>query len=147
MSIPNKQIGWSNESNLLWQIAKQLERLTDVTSKVSGSNYLKYVALLSQSGTDAPVATVLENTLGVTITYSRVSTGEYLLTASSNIFLQNKTWSVANTPSWDGNGPFALQIGRISDNECHIYSYSIISGIQDLGTNEDRTSIEIRVYP
>jgi hypothetical protein len=37
MSIPNKQIGWSNESNLLWQIAKQLERLTGVTSKISGS--------------------------------------------------------------------------------------------------------------
>lgn len=36
MSIPNKQIGWSNESNLLWQIAKQLERLTGVTSKISG---------------------------------------------------------------------------------------------------------------
>jgi len=27
MSIPSKQIGWSNESNLLWQISKQLEQL------------------------------------------------------------------------------------------------------------------------
>jgi len=34
MSIPNRQIGWSNESNLLWQIAKQIERLTGVTSKL-----------------------------------------------------------------------------------------------------------------
>lgn len=27
MSIPNRQIGWSQESNLLWQIAKQLEKI------------------------------------------------------------------------------------------------------------------------
>jgi hypothetical protein len=32
MGIPNKQIGWSNESNLLWQISKQLERLIQVTA-------------------------------------------------------------------------------------------------------------------
>jgi hypothetical protein len=30
----------------------------------SGASYLVYTALLNQSGTDAPVATVLENTLG-----------------------------------------------------------------------------------
>lgn len=32
MSIPNKQIGWSNEANLLYQISKQLERLIQVTA-------------------------------------------------------------------------------------------------------------------
>ena len=26
MAIPSKQIGWSNESNLLWEICKQLEK-------------------------------------------------------------------------------------------------------------------------
>ena len=31
MGIGPKQIGWSNESNLLWQISKQLERLIQVT--------------------------------------------------------------------------------------------------------------------
>lgn len=35
MGIPNKQIGWSNESNLLWQIAKQIDYLTKVTAKIS----------------------------------------------------------------------------------------------------------------
>lgn len=28
MSVPNKQIGWSQESNLLWQVAKQLEGIS-----------------------------------------------------------------------------------------------------------------------
>lgn len=30
MAIPSRQIGWSTKSNLLWQISKQLERLTGV---------------------------------------------------------------------------------------------------------------------
>ena len=30
MAIPSKQIGWSNESNLLWNISKQIEILTGV---------------------------------------------------------------------------------------------------------------------
>lgn len=36
-----------------------------------------YVALLTQTGTDAPVATVLQNTLGGTVVWSRNGTGEY----------------------------------------------------------------------
>jgi hypothetical protein len=28
--ISSKQIGWSNEANLLWEIAKKLERLVQV---------------------------------------------------------------------------------------------------------------------
>lgn len=33
MSIINRQIGWSNESNLLWYILKEMDRLVKVTSK------------------------------------------------------------------------------------------------------------------
>jgi hypothetical protein len=36
MGIPNKQIGWSQESNLLWQISKQMETLTSVTYNSGG---------------------------------------------------------------------------------------------------------------
>ena len=35
MSIPSKQIGWSNESNLLYQISKQLDQLIKVTSQLT----------------------------------------------------------------------------------------------------------------
>jgi hypothetical protein len=35
MAIPARQIGWSQKSNLLWQISKQLEYLTDVLYKGS----------------------------------------------------------------------------------------------------------------
>ena len=42
--------------------------------------YLVYTALLSQSGTDAPVATVLQNTLGGTVVWSRNTTGDFSAT-------------------------------------------------------------------
>lgn len=146
----SRQIGWSNESNLLYQILKQLNRLTSVISNiVSGGGdtrpYKVYTALLSQAGEDAPVPTVLENTLGETLSYTRIDVGIYVI-ATTGIFPQNKTWAVINTPSYDGNGPFALQIGRINNTQCEIYAYQLPNTLADLGTNDDRTSIEIRVY-
>lgn len=38
MGIPNKQIGWSNESNLLWQISKQLEKTACQLCNLSGTS-------------------------------------------------------------------------------------------------------------
>jgi hypothetical protein len=35
MGIPNKQIGWSQESNLLWQISNQIDLLINVTSSLN----------------------------------------------------------------------------------------------------------------
>jgi len=52
--------------------------------------YKVYSALLTQSGTDAPVATVLENTLGCDIIYSYSSTGIYLINSSEDIFDNSK---------------------------------------------------------
>lgn len=75
MAIPSRQIGWGTEDNLLWQISKQLERLTCVTAGGCGSitttttttlpPYKVYTAILSQD--TEGVVTVLsefENTLG-----------------------------------------------------------------------------------
>lgn len=75
MAIPSRQIGWGTEDNLLWQISKQLEKLTCVTAGGCGSitttttttstPYKVYTAILSQD--TEGVVTVLsefENTLG-----------------------------------------------------------------------------------
>lgn len=35
MPISSKQIGWSNESNLLYQISKQLDQLIKVTASLT----------------------------------------------------------------------------------------------------------------
>jgi hypothetical protein len=56
MSIPSKQIGWSNESNLLWQISKQLEQLIGITSKIV--NY----STTTSTTTAAPTTTTTTTT-------------------------------------------------------------------------------------
>ena len=52
--------------------------------------YTSYTALLTQSGVVAPVATVMQDSIGGTMTWSYNSVGSYTLTSS--------TWSV-DTPA------------------------------------------------
>lgn len=76
MSIPNKQIGWSNESNLLWQVAKQLDRLTKIVASVSTQ-----VTVDNTDTNPVPVSTVGE----VSVKVLGKSTGYKLIsTASTN---------------------------------------------------------------
>ncbi len=49
-----------------------------------------YVALISQSGTSAPVATVIKNTFSGTPVWSRASVGSYILTLTGE-FTLNKS--------------------------------------------------------
>ena len=49
MASISRQIGWSQESNLLYQILNQLTRLTSVLFSLK-PNYKVYTALLTQSG-------------------------------------------------------------------------------------------------
>lgn len=61
----SRQIGWSNESNLLYQILKQLTKLTAVIFSLK-PKYKVYSALLEQQ-TDGTVSVIAEfdNTAGV----------------------------------------------------------------------------------
>ena len=40
MAIPNKQIGWSTESNLIWEIAREVEKINQIVgaSKPAGTS-------------------------------------------------------------------------------------------------------------
>jgi hypothetical protein len=103
-----------------------------------GGSYLKYVALLSQSGTDAPVATVLENTLGGAVVWAYVETGVYSATLS-NAFTSGKTAVFLS-----GNGGL---LGSTVENSSTItiYSYNNVGGAED--EYIQTAPIEIRVYP
>lgn len=86
------------------------DKLTTATANFNGGGaapYKVYKALLTQTGTDAPVATVLENTLGVDLVWTRDSAGVYYGT-SANVFL-NKNVIV------DGNVLLANPIGGLSN--------------------------------
>jgi hypothetical protein len=102
----------------------------------SNNTYKTYVALLTQTGTDAPVATVLENTLGVTPTYTYEGVGQYSIALNGG-FTIVKTWQIISSNN----------IG--SQDKLEIYDNGNDSIWIDTNLSDGKltnTPIEIRVY-
>lgn len=99
-----------------------------------------YRAIISQSGTDEPVATVLQNTIG-NIVWSRVNQGEYRATLA-NAFTSGKTAVIINASS--GSGGVLRGIGVATVNE--IVAYTSLGGSLEDSLLSD-TYVEILVYP
>ena len=119
----------------------EVQSETTINSDSSSTSYLKYVALISQFGTNAPVATVLENTLGVDLTWTRDGSGDYTLTPDSALTLDLNKVVIFTTK---GLGIIGWTRSFVSTNVIKLQSYN------DEGSATDglsRTSIEIRVYP
>ena len=112
---------------------------TQDIADLGGASYLKYVALLTQTGTDAPVATVLENTLGGTVVWTRSGAGVYAGTLSG-VFTENKTAIFLGAAA--GN---IIQYGFV-DSTNYILLLTTEGGV---AADEKLflTPIEIRVYP
>lgn len=104
--------------------------------------YKVYTALLSQSGTNAPVATVLENTLGGTVIWSYVSTGRYNGTLS-DAFTSNKTACLIN----NGQPNAACSAFSFSTSVIRIITASFFSSPAPASDGQlNGATIEIRVY-
>ena len=99
--------------------------------------YASLVQLLTQTGTNAPVATEVYNNTGQTFTWSYVSQGVYRITSTNTPFTVNKTVVFINTGSIN-NGVFEPRWSRISDTVVEIVSSS-----DYLCTNG---SFEIKIY-
>ncbi len=120
-----------------------LDGSTVKTGSAGGASYLVYTALLSQTGTSAPVATVLENTLGGTVVWTRDDAGEYTATLSG-AFTVNKTWLATPGFDWSSTLKYA-NIGRTDANSLKLFTTT-----EDGTTTADEWTalpIEIRVYP
>jgi hypothetical protein len=99
----------------------------DNTGKLvaGGAGLKRYVATIQQSGTGAPVATVMENTLGGTVVWSRAGAGDYRATLSG-AFTLNKT-AVSVTLGYNtGNNLSALPFYPSTVNECILKSCIMI---------------------
>jgi hypothetical protein len=98
-----------------------------------GRPYKVYTALLSQSGTNEPIATVLENTLGGTPTLNYIGVGNYAVDLTG-AFTSGKTGVIIS------NGiPLILSAYRLHNDRV----------IMNCGAGNDRitnATIEIRVY-
>ena len=104
--------------------------------------YKVYTAIVYQTGTSAPTATVLENSLGSTVTWTRNSTGWYVATITNSLFSQGKT-VVFITPQ--GSSPITLVNWGINTvNDMYFFKEQLDETRVD-GLNYQQ--VEIRVYP
>lgn len=115
-----------------------------LTSDLAGGSYKIYRALLTQSGTDAPVANILQNDGDLSIIWTRISSGIYKGTPSINFNLSKTTanvfWLRGNG---DGDASFArnLSLGGIS------YDYITELAFGTPSEQEGTVEVVILVYP
>ena len=127
MGIPNRQIGWSTKSNLLWQISKQLERLTCVTAGgCSTTTTTTTVACISTEWQYTITAEDVENATGNTGEVITINVPNPLEVTAYDEF---GGFYVSNCPSGYSGGGFAFNSGQIgtytlcSVNEPYIWYF------------------------
>lgn len=103
------------------------------------SDYLSYVALLTQSGTSAPTATVLQNNTGLTWTFDYVDVGDYDAVPSIAPSDDNKVLVFGG----DGTGDITKMRWRSGSAKIETKNSSFASDNGRLSN----TPIEIRIYP
>jgi len=103
--------------------------------------YRVYTVLITQTGTDAPVVTVLENTIG-NIVWTRSAPGEYVGTLS-NAFVSNKTFAFAASND-GGLSSFQIDYTSAAPDVIYLVTFDSTNTLSDdLLIN---SSLEIRVY-
>lgn len=123
-------------------------KINEIIDYINGDNGLgtkRYVALLSQSGTDAPNATILVNTLGVVPVWSYDDVGQYIITAEGKFTLLKTAVKVSQTDT-DGGKRMVYQH---DEDSITLFSYDSLGAQNDgeLSDGNAYTVIEIEVYP
>ena len=119
-----------------------VQSIVDLANAVQ-LGYTSLVQLLTQTSTNAPVATEVYNNTGQTYTWSYVSDGVYRITSTGTPFTVNKTVVFANA------GVFAPAIGAntqwslISSSIIELTSLNLNSTQNELITNG---SFEVKIY-
>lgn len=132
-------LAFKDESGDVYTLTKQedLDAIAATEPKV-------YVALLTQTGTSAPVATVLKNTLGGVPVWSYEGIGIFQITLADT-FTLNKTTVFITNRSDDGITVANIFVGNISDDDYITINTS--DGVDGLNSYLYNTPIKIEVYP
>jgi hypothetical protein len=101
--------------------------------------YKSYTAILTQEGTQNPVPTILENTLG-DIVWERISVGVYRGTLEGVITEENTVVFITNGSMYSAVELFAFP------EPGYVHIEALENGLESDGWLW-RTSIDIRVYP
>ena len=104
--------------------------------------YKVYTALLSQTGEDAPVPTVLENTLVGTVDWTREEAGNYIGTLNG-AFPEGKTVCFYTHDGFNGSTGYGGLVRNDSNSVWMTFNNGTGAYIDTQGQSD---SIEIRVY-
>lgn len=139
-TLPAGSIFVDEETPAVW-IAKTDETLELLSTRP----YKVYTALLNQSGTAAPTALVLENTLGGSPSLTRGAVGDYSITLNG-AFTSNKTTVLVGTVgNGDHSATYSSNAYVTSNNQIRIATFDLdtLLLVDDCLLN---TFVEIRVY-
>jgi hypothetical protein len=110
-------------------------------SRLNLLGYKEYVALLTQTSTNAPTVVEVLNNTGATVTPTRFLPGWYRLTFSSSIILATKTLIMISMPDVATGKTVAF---RASDTVVEVKTYNTSWALADGGLTN--TPIIIRIY-
>ena len=101
--------------------------------------YTVYSASLVAAAGAAPTATVLQNTTGLTFTWTRTGTGQFVATVAGTPFAANKFWAMSSAKV-----PQLTSVVRTSTNTARLDNVTSSTGaaLNDLV----EAYIEIRIY-
>jgi len=123
----------------------QEQFLNRTTYQSGGRPYRTYVALLTQSGSNAPNATVLENTFPITPTWVRASTGIYNLNLSGS-FPVSGTFCSATLHSIPKGVERVALFGAVTNHQCRLRVYGSGSNMAVRDNFDKFMSVEVRSY-
>jgi len=111
-----------------------------------GLPYKSYVATITQDGSAAPVATVLQNDTGLTFSYGRVNDGQYYIAVSGGTLTLAKTFFMVQAYSAESG---CLAIPGYSDpTTTRLYFQSLDPTLTpNDGLFDFPSPLEIRIYP
>lgn len=140
LTVDNTLIYDESTNSLSVDTTKLATRYYSGSLTGGGAEYLVYTALISQSGTDAPTATVLENTLGGTVVWTYNDVGNYSGTLTGAF-----TTNTLIFPVYAGfNSQLYLDPYTTINNSYFPDAINLQTGEVDSYLNN--TLIEIRVY-
>ena len=101
--------------------------------------YTVYTASLVAAAGAAPTATVLQNTTGLTFTWTRTGTGQFVATVAGTPFAASKFWAMSSAKV-----PQLTSIVRTSTNTCRLDV--VVSNTAAAENSLTEGYVEIRIY-
>ncbi|WP_035644756.1 hypothetical protein [Flavobacterium sp. ASV13] len=137
-TIPQDGAIERDENGQLWETHGGIR--SQLSSAGKSQNYKVYTAILNQTGTNAPIATILENTMSSDIIFEYTSKGTYSGTLT-NAFPEGKTFFITTAPNTPGSGNI-FYIGRVDNNTITLSFRKSMTAFDEIVN----AMMEIRVY-